>query len=72
VYSFAVVWRPNHPAFNEQIPIMLVVVDLNEGPQMVSTLVDTPAERVHIGMKVGAVFDTIAAGIALPKFTVLA
>lgn len=68
VYSFSIVWRPNHPAFIEQIPITLVVVDLSEGPQMVATLVDSPAERVRIGMDVSVVFDTVAEGIALPKF----
>ncbi len=68
VYSFSIVWRPNHPAFTEQIPIILVVVDLREGPQMVATLVDSPAERVRIGMDVSVVFETVAQGIALPKF----
>jgi uncharacterized OB-fold protein len=72
VYSFSLVWRPNHPAFDEQVPIVLVVVDLSEGPQMVSTLVDYPAERVHVGMEVSAVFDVIAPGIALPKFIAVA
>ena len=72
VYSFAVVWRPNHPAFEDQIPITLAVVDLTEGPQMVTTIVDCPPESVHIGMKVAVVFDTIAEGVALPKFTPVA
>lgn len=68
VYSFAIVWRPNHPAFADQIPIILAVVELSEGPQMVTTLVGCPADRVEIGMDVSVVFDTIAEGIALPKF----
>jgi uncharacterized OB-fold protein len=68
VYSFAIVWRPNHPAFADQIPIILAVVDLSEGPQMVTTLVGCSADRVEIGMAVSVVFDTIAEGIALPKF----
>ena len=71
VYSFAVVWRPNHPAFADQIPITLAVVELDEGPQMVTTLVDCAADRVEIGMEVTVVFDTIADGIALPKFAPL-
>ncbi len=68
VYSFSIVWRPNHPAFAEHIPITLAVVDLREGPQMVATLLTHPADDVHIGMEVRVVFDTVAAGIALPKF----
>jgi uncharacterized OB-fold protein len=68
VYSYSIVWRPNHPAFTEQIPIILLVVDLDEGPQMVATLLDSAPERVRIGMDVSVVFDTVAGGIALPKF----
>jgi uncharacterized protein len=68
VYSFAIVWRPNHPAFADQIPIILAVVELSEGPQMVTTLVGCSADRVEIGMDVRVVFDTIADRIALPKF----
>jgi uncharacterized protein len=69
VYSFSIVWRPNHPAFADQIPITLAVVDLDEGPQMVTTIIGCPGENVSIGMKVKVVFDAIAEGIALPKFT---
>jgi uncharacterized OB-fold protein len=68
VYSFAIVWRPNHPAFAEQVPIILAVVDLSEGVQMVTTLVGCAPEAVEVGMQVNVVFDTIADGIALPKF----
>lgn len=68
VFSFAIVWRPNHPAFADQIPITLAIVELNEGPQMVTTLVDCPPDRVEIGMDVAVVFDIIADGIALPRF----
>jgi len=39
---------------------------------MVTTLVDCAADRVEIGMDVTVVFDTIADGIAIPKFAPLA
>ena len=69
VYSFSIVWHPNHPAFADQIPIVLAVVDLADGAQMVSTLVGCPPEAVAIGMEVSVVFDTIAPDVALPRFT---
>lgn len=68
VFSFAIVWRPNHPVFADQVPITLAIVELSEGPQMVTTLVDCPPDRVEIGMDVTVVFDVIADGIALPRF----
>ena len=72
VYSFAIVWRPNHPAFADQVPIILAVVDLSEGVQMITTLVGCAHEAVEIGMQVTAVFEKIADGIALPKFEPMA
>jgi uncharacterized protein len=71
VFSFAIVWRPSHPAFADLIPITLAIVELEEGPQMVTTLVGCPPDDVEIGMDVAVVFETIAEGIALPKFAPL-
>jgi uncharacterized OB-fold protein len=68
VYSFAVVWRPQHPAFLDKVPITLATIELAEGPQMVSNVVNCPPERVEIGMPVRVVFERVSDEIALPKF----
>jgi uncharacterized OB-fold protein len=68
VYSFAVVWHPQQPAFDGKVPIILAVIELDEGPQMVSTVINCTAEQTSIGMKVRAVFERIADEIAQPKF----
>ena len=68
VYSFAVVWRPQHPAFLDRVPITLATVQLDEGPQMVSNVVNCPPERVAIGLRVRVVFERVSEEVALPKF----
>lgn len=68
IYSYSVVWRPQHPAFEHEVPIILAVVDLTEGVQMVSTIVGSDPSVIGIGHEVRVVFDTVAEGIALPKF----
>jgi uncharacterized OB-fold protein len=68
VYSFAIVWRPQHPAFLPRVPITLATIQLDEGPQMVSNIVNCPPERVVIGLPVRVVFERVSEEIALPNF----
>lgn len=68
VYSFALIHRPQHPAFFEEVPIALAVVQLNEGPQLISSIVNCPPEALHIGMQVCVAPVKIAPEIGLPKF----
>jgi hypothetical protein len=68
VYSFAIVWHPQQSAFEADVPIILAVISLAEGPQMVSTVVNCPTHDVRIDMKVRVVFEGITDEIALPKF----
>jgi uncharacterized OB-fold protein len=68
VYSFAVVWRPQHPAFLDRVPITLATIQLDDGPQLVSNVVNCPPERVAIGLRVRVVFERVNDEVALPKF----
>lgn len=68
VYTYAIVWRPQHEFFNDSVPIVLATVELVEGPLVVSTVVNCSLESVAIGMRVRVVFDCVSDQIALPKF----
>lgn len=68
VYSFSIVWKPGYPAFDPLVPIILAAIKLEEGPMMISNIINCPIERVYINMPVGVVFDKINDNIALPKF----
>src|ERR1700704_3218013 len=67
VYTFAIVWRPQHEFFNRDVPIVLSALKLVEGPLVVTSIVNCPPELVSIGMPVHVVFDTVSETIALPK-----
>jgi uncharacterized OB-fold protein len=43
-------------------------IDLEEGPRLVSNVIDCSIEKVSIGMAVEVVFEEVAPGIFLPKF----
>jgi uncharacterized OB-fold protein len=68
IYSFSTVYRPPSPEFKDDVPYTVVLVELAEGPRMISTLVDAPPETVGLGQAVEVVFDTIAPEVALPRF----
>lgn len=68
VYTFTIVHGPTLPAFQRNAPYNVVVVQLEEGPFMVSNLVDCAAEHIRIGMAVEVVFEDVTETISLPKF----
>lgn len=68
IYTFTVVHGPTLPVFQEVAPYNVVVVQLAEGPFMVSNLIDCPAEGIRIGMPVQVIFDDVTDTVSLPKF----
>ncbi len=69
VYSFTIVHRPPQQAFAADVPYVVALVVLAEGPCMMSNVVGCPVEAVHIGMPVRVAFQDIAPGATLPVFT---
>lgn len=68
VYSFGVVHRPNQPAvFEDRLPLVLAVVELAEGPRLVSNVRADPAE-VAVGDLVRVCFEAVAEDVVLPLF----
>jgi uncharacterized protein len=68
VYSFTVNHRAPHPGYRDQVPFVLAIIELAEGPRMMSHVVDCDPESVTIGMAVTVTFDDVTAEITLPKF----
>jgi len=66
VYSYAVLHHPQHPAFS--YPLVVALVDLDEGPRFVTDLVDVEPAEVRIGMEVEVVFAPTADDMAVPVF----
>jgi uncharacterized OB-fold protein len=66
IYSWTVVWRPQTPSF--RVPYAPVIVNLDEGYQMVSTLIGCDPREVRSGMRVTVEFHSIGGGVKLPYF----
>jgi uncharacterized OB-fold protein len=68
VYSFIVVHRPQHPAFQEDAPYNVAIVELDEGIRLHGNVVGCPNDALRIGLPVEVVFDEVKEGVVLPKF----
>ena len=68
LYTFTMVHGPTLPVFQAQAPYNVAVIQLDEGPFMVSNIVGCGAEQLRIGMRVEVVFEDVNASISLPKF----
>jgi uncharacterized OB-fold protein len=66
VYSYVVHHHPQLPGI--ELPLVVVLVALEEGIRFVSSLTGAGQDRVHIGMPVEVVFSTVEDGLTLPLF----
>ncbi|WP_308295527.1 MULTISPECIES: Zn-ribbon domain-containing OB-fold protein [Streptomyces] len=56
LYTWSVVHRNDLPPFGERVPYTAAVVDLAEGPRMMTEVVDCPEAELRVGMALSADF----------------
>ena len=67
VFSFTVVHRAPLDAFKDDVPYVVALIDLEEGPRMMMNIRRCSPDQVRIGARVTVFFESYAAGIALPQ-----
>ncbi|MEM6774384.1 MAG: Zn-ribbon domain-containing OB-fold protein [Pseudomonadota bacterium] len=67
IASFTVVRRAVSKAY--EAPYVVALVDLEEGPRLMTNIVDCAPEAVRIGARVGVRFDSWGDDVDLPVFT---
>ncbi|MBI4300933.1 MAG: Zn-ribbon domain-containing OB-fold protein [Chloroflexi bacterium] len=68
VFTFITMHQLYHPSFEGEIPYNVSIIELAEGPFMMSNVVDIPADDVKIGMPVEVVFEDVNDEVAMPRF----
>lgn len=68
LYTFSIVRHNDLPPFNGRTPYVAAVVRLEEGPHMVTNLVEVEFDQVRIGMPLSAQFMQIDEEFTLPVF----
>ena len=68
IYSRTIIRQNPTRTFKHLIPFVVALIDLDDGPRLMSNVVGTPAEDVHIGDRVRVTFQPVSDDAALPLF----
>jgi uncharacterized OB-fold protein len=68
VYSFTVIRQNFSRSFRHLIPYVVALVDLDEGPRVMSNLVGCDPADVRIGMPVRVRFESVSDEASVPLF----
>ena len=68
VYSFTVIRQNMVRPFRDLIPYVVALVDLEEGPRLMTNIVGSDPGDVTVGAPVHVRFDEVTEGVRLPFF----
>ncbi len=68
VYTYTVVRHATHAALADQIPYVIAIVELAEGPRLVAGITGCAPQDVRVGMPVRVRFTAVTAEVTLPYF----
>lgn len=68
IYSWIVVHQRYNRAFEEELPYNVTIIELDEGPRLITALVGIENDEIKAGTRVEVVFEKISDDITLPKF----
>lgn len=68
VFTWTVVARALMPAFQADTPYAPVVVEMDEGVRLLSSVVDCAPDQLQIGMPVEVTFEDVTPEVTVPKF----
>jgi len=63
-----VVHQNDLPPFGQKVPYVAAVVDLVEGPRMMTNVVGCDFSELHVGMRLHVDFEDIGEGFNIPVF----
>lgn len=69
IASFVVMHQRYFAGFADELPYPVIQVDLDEGANLISNIVDLGDRKLEIGMRVKVVFEPVTDDITLPKFS---
>lgn len=68
LYTHSTVYTNDLPPFPAQVPYIAAVVDLAEGPRMMTQVVDCPPDRLAVGMDLVVTFREVTDEVTIAVF----
>lgn len=70
IVTFSVIYRPGHPAWEQETPYCIAIMQLDEGPRLMSRLVGWQEANLMVGAQARAEFLEYD-GSHIPVFKIL-
>lgn len=58
----------NFPGWEKELPVLLCLIDLDDGCRLYGQVTDCAPDKIHIGMRVAVHFKGISEDAGIPKF----
>ena len=68
IYSYTIIRQNKSPEFRDDVPYNVALIQLDEGPRMMSSVVEITPDDLRVDLPVVVVFDSITDEISLPRF----
>jgi uncharacterized protein len=68
VWSWIRMWQGYFPAFDAERPYVVAYVELDEGPRLMTSIIDCNPDEIGCEMSVEVVFDDVTDEVTLPRF----
>lgn len=68
LYTWSVVHQNDLPPFPDRVPYVAAVVDLVEGPRMMTNVVDCDTEGLEVGMALRVAYRDLTDDVTVPVF----
>jgi uncharacterized OB-fold protein len=69
LYTYSTVFMNDLPPFNERIPYVAAAVDLEEGPRVMTNVIDCDPAELRVGMALKVVYTAVTDEFTAPMFT---
>lgn len=68
IFSYTISHRAFHPGFSGDVPYVIAIVELEEGPRLMCRVRDVAPEDVRVGLPVEVFFEAVTPEVTLPFF----
>ncbi|MGE7780260.1 Zn-ribbon domain-containing OB-fold protein [Peribacillus sp. NPDC097264] len=70
VYSYIISYRPFLPGFQDDLPLIIAIVELDKLPdvKLIGNILQCPTDDVHIGMQVKMTWEKMTEERSLPQW----
>jgi len=68
IYSYTIIRQIKSAEFGNDTPYNVAIVQLEEGPRLMSNIVDIDPAHLRVDLPVKVVFDAVTDAISIPRF----